>query len=418
MNSYRNKKGMAILLLLLYTILLISTAGCNPLSRPTYAEPAESVDERLVAANTAFAFNLLQVLRNETPNENLFISPASISLALAMTYNGAAGDTAAAMAEVLQWNGMSQEEINGAFADLYTILQNPDPKVELAIANSLWARKGVEFYESFLQKNRDYYQAEVATLDFDSPDAATTINRWVEKQTKGRIKDMVEPPIDPLTVLYLINAIYFKAEWSVPFNPRQTMDLPFNLPDGSSKEHPFMLRSGQFQHLTGDGFRAVAIPYGKTKRLSMYIFLPDEELNLEIFYNQLTPENWNLWLQSFRETEGSVGLPRFAFEYEASLNKALKSLGMGVAFDEDLADFSTMRSVSPTIYIGNVKHKTFIEVNEKGTEAAAATKVEMKTKSTAPLESFSMVMNRPFSFSIVDNKTNSILFIGSVNNPE
>lgn len=408
------KRAALIALLLVFTALLPLAAGCHPGGEPAYAEPADYVDPRLVEANTDFAFDLFHTLLRETPGNNLFISPASVSLALAMTYNGAAGDTAAAMAEVLRFGEMELEEINAAFADLRTILQNPDPKVELAIANSLWARQGKEFYEDFLQRNRDYYGAEVAELDFDLPDAAATINRWVERQTAGKITDLIEPPIDPLTVLFLINAIYFKAAWSEPFDPDQTREIPFNLPDGSSKEHQVMFREGQFRCLEQDGFQAVSIPYGKTKRISIYVFLPASGQNLESFYEQLTPEAWDSWMDLFQETEAYIGLPRFKFEYEASLNDALKAMGMEIAFNNSAADFSKMKPVPPRMFIAEVKHKTFVEVNEKGTEAAAATSVEIREES-AP--AFCMIVDRPFFFSIVDNKTGSILFMGSVTDP-
>ncbi len=410
-------KQTAILLLLLYAVMLIGAAGCSLVGGSAYAEPAEYVDPRLVEANTGFAFDLFHALREQAPAENIFISPASVSLALAMTYNGAAGETAEAMGKVLQIQEMSLEEINSAFYDLRTILQNPDPKVKLAIANSLWARQGVDFYQEFLQRNRDFFDAEVEALDFDLPEAAGTINRWVEKQTGGKIKDLIEPPIDPLTVLFLINAIYLKAEWSKSFDPAQTRDIPFYLVDGSSKQHPVMFQEGEFQYLDGDGFQAVNIPYGKNGRIGMYIFLPDPDQSLENFYRQLDSSTWNSWMDSFQQTEGTVGLPRFKFEYESSLNDVLKSLGMEIAFDDTAADFSAMRPVPPRLYIAEVKHKTFVEVNEKGTEAAAATSVEMRLES-APLDQFSMTADRPFFFSIVDQKTSSILFMGSVVDPQ
>jgi len=396
-------------------LLLSSLAGCRDAGDTAFAEPADHVDPRLVQANTAFAINLIHTLRKDETGKNLFISPASVSLALAMTYNGAAGETAAAMSGVLGFQEMNLEEINTAFADLRTILENPDPKVELAIANSLWARQGKVFYEDFLQRNRDYYGAKVETLDFDLPDAVDTINEWVEQQTKGKIKDLLQPPIDPLTVLFLINALYFKADWTDPFDPKQTREIPFYLSDGSSRQHPVMFREGDFSGLVGEDFHAVSLPYGKTERLGMYIFLPDPDQTLDNFYEQLSPARWSDWMKQFQEIEGYVGLPRFKFEYETSLNDALKALGMEIAFKEGVADFSAMKQVPPRLFIAEVKHKTFIEVNEKGTEAAAATSVEIREES-AP--AFNMVMDRPFFFAIVDNKTGSILFMGSVEDPQ
>lgn len=408
------KRAALLALLLLITALLPAAAGCRPEEGSALAAPADYVDPRLIKANTDFALDLFHTLRGEAGEENLFISPASVSLALAMTYNGAAGDTAAAMAGTLRFEGMELEEINAAFADLRTILENPDPKVELAVANSLWARQGKHFHDDFLQRNRDYYGAEVAELDFDLPGAAARINDWVEEQTAGRIKDLVEAPIDPLTVLFLINAIYFKAEWTEPFKPERTREIPFNMPGGEIKEHPVMFREGDFSCLEQEGFQAVSLPYGKTQRLRMYIFLPGPERDLESFYAGLGPEAWGSWMKQFQDMEGVVGLPRFRFEYEASLNDALKAMGMGIAFQAGAADLSGMKPVPPAMFIAEVKHKTFVEVNEKGTEAAAATSVEVRDES-AP--AFYMVVDRPFFFSIVDHKTGSILFMGQVTEP-
>ena len=206
------KKWAALLLLMLLCAVLSGIAGCRSGGKSAYAEPADYVDPQLVQANTAFALDLFHALREEAPGENIFISPASVSLALAMTYNGAAGETAAAMEKVLKLEGMSLEEVNEACADLRTILQNPDPKVELAIANSLWARLGVDFYKDFLQRNSDYYGAKIASLDFDLPDAAATIKKWVEQQTMGENQDLIEPPIDSDTVLFLLNASDLQGE--------------------------------------------------------------------------------------------------------------------------------------------------------------------------------------------------------------
>ena len=420
-------KPVAFILLLLYGMIVTGVAGCSPEEGPAhipegkkvYAQPAEQVDSRLVKGNTAFALDLFLALYREEPEENIFISPASVSLALAMTYNGAVGKTAEAMERVLGFKDMSREEINSAFADLRTILQNPDPKVELALANSLWVRQGEEFYEEFLQQNRDYFDARVETLDFGSREAARVINRWVEGQTNGKIKDLIEPPIDPLTVMFLINAIYLNAEWAESFDPNLTREILFYLPGGAKKEHPVMFRDGTFQYMSGEGFQAVALPYGKNNRIAMYLFLPAPEQTLADFYRQMEGDIWDSWLGSFQESGGTVGLPRFKYEYESSLNDGLQSLGMEIAFDPNHADFSGMRPLPPELFIAEVKHKAFVEVNEEGIEAAAATSVEVGCTSAGPdPERFSMIINRPFFFSIVDQMTGSILFMGSVVEPQ
>jgi serine protease inhibitor len=382
-----------------------------------YAEPAAHVDERLVEGNTVFAFNLFQALLGEAPEGNILISPASVSAALAMTYNGAAGETQKAMAEALQLQGMSLEEINSAFADLLSILQNPDPRVELAVANSLWTRAGEPFHEDFLQRNRDYFRAELAEIDFAAPEAAQTVNDWVKEQTRDKIEEIVEAPIDPRTIMFLINAIYFNGAWTAEFNTDLTREIPFTLPGGKSKDHPVMFQEGEYRYLDGEGFAAARLPYGKNERIGMYVFLPDRDSSLADFYNELNAANWRRWISSFQVREGEIGLPRFKYEYETSLNESLKALGMAVAFKEEEADFSGMRPVPPNLYISEVKHKTFIEANEAGTEAAAATSVEVRVTSMPMDNNFTLIVDRPFFFSIVDTQTGAMLFMGSVTDP-
>ncbi len=383
--------------------------------KESLAAPVEELNQSLVEANNGLGFNLFNILAAAEKEKNLFISPSSIITALAMTYNGADGETRSAMEQTLQLEGMSMDEVNAAFADLLTILQNPDPKVELTAANSLWAREGVDFEEDFLQRNRDYFQAEVAELDFENPDAAETINNWVSDKTRNKIDGIVEPPINPDTILFLINAIYFKGDWSEPFEKELTRDMAFKQPVGEEKEHPIMFRYGSYRYLENELFQAVSLPYGKNERISMYVFLPLPEMDLEQFYADLNPSNWKRWIDSFSSMDGELGLPRFEFEYETSLNDALIALGMGPAFDENAADFSGMRPIPPRLYISEVKHKTFVEVNEEGTEAAAATSVEVGI--TSMPETFYMVVDRPFFFAIADDLTGTILFIGSVFEP-
>jgi len=389
--------------------------GCSLFGSEGLAAPVEELDERLVDANNGFGFNLFSELVGAEPGKNIFISPASVITALAMTYNGADGETKSAMEEAMLLKGMSMDEINSAFADLLTILQNPDPKVELAVANSLWAREGVAFNEDFLKRNEDYFGAEVAELNFDDTGAADTINAWVKEKTRNKIDGIVTPPINPETVLFLINAIYFKGEWSDPFDPDMTRDLAFNLPDGSQKDLPVMFRNDDFRYFETEDFQAVSLPYGKNERVSMYVFLPAVNSSLEELYEEINVVNWKKWIASFGSMEGEVGLPRFKFEYETSLNDTLKNLGMGIAFDDSAADFSGMRPVPPRLVISEVKHKTFVEVNEEGTEAAAVTSVEVGM--TAMPETFSMIIDRPFFFAIADDLTGTILFMGSVTNP-
>lgn len=415
-------RTVCLALLLLTAAALPLLTGCEEadqvgfLPKEAFAEPADFVDLRLVDGNTKFGFNIFRALCEKSPRENIFISPASISMALAMTANGAAGETFRTILKTLQLQDMELIEINRAFADLKSILENPDPEVELAIANSLWSRQGVVLNEEFLQRNQDYFDAEISTLNFNLSDAARTINRWVEKQTRGKIKEIVEDPIDPRTFLFLINALYFYGNWSKEFDVQKTREIPFELPGGNKKKHPVMFQEGTYRYLRGEGFEAVSLPYGENRRVNMTIFLPARESSLASFYRELTPENWADWQLSFKETEGTIGLPRFTVEYEVSLTDILIDLGMECAFDPQSADFSGMRPTPPELFISEVKHKTFVDVHEKGTEAAAVTSVECRVTSVQS-DRFSMIIDRPFFFAIVDQKTGAILFMGSVNEP-
>lgn len=405
-------------LLFLILILLIPLTGCNFFkSAESLAAPAEELDTRLVKANNSLGFNIFHKLQTTDDADNIFISPSSILTALAMTYNGAEGETRSAMEAALQLEGMSRNNVNEAFADLLTILQNPDPDVELAVANSLWSREGIEFNEDFIERSREYFKAEIESLDFDNPGAAEIINNWVKEQTRNTIEKIVEPPINPDTILFLINAIYFKGEWSEQFDPEQTREILFTLPDGSRIEHPVMMQKNDYRYLESDLFQAVSLPYGQNERISMYVFLPAEDVGLDGLYKELDAETWTEWTGSFTSREGEVGLPRFKFEYETSLNETLKALGMENAFDENIADFSGMHPIPPRLYISEVKHKSFIDVNEEGTEAAAVTSVEVEVTSAPETEPFRIIVDRPFFFAIADSMTGSILFMGSVTDP-
>lgn len=378
------------------------------------AAPVEELDGRLVQANNRLGFKIMDELSNGN-SDNIFISPSSILTALAMTYNGAEGETRRAMEKTLGFEEMPLEEINSAFADLLTLLNNPDPQVELALANSLWAREGVDFHRDFLERNSEYYKAEVTEIDFDQDDAADIINSWVKDNTGGKIEDLVESPIDTDSILFLINAIYFKGEWTNKFDPDETRVVPFTLADGSQTDHPLMFKYSSFDYFQSDLFQAVRLPYGENERLGMFIFLPREGVSKEELYRKLQDEPWKKQTEKFYSMEGEIGLPRFQFEYEVSLNDTLESLGMGIAFDQDQADFSRMRPIPPELFISEVKHKSFVEVNEEGTEAAAATSVEIAV--TSMPETFSMIIDRPFIFTIADNMTGTILFMGEVTNP-
>jgi serine protease inhibitor len=366
----------------------------------------------VVEANNDFGFRLFAALVPGPPDENVFISPASIATALAMTYNGAAGETKTAMAEALGVAGVDLDDLNRANESLKDLLENIDAKVQLDIANSLWAREGIEFRDDFLQRNKRYYGAEVRALDFNSPGAVKTINKWVSHHTNGRIKGIIER-IPPTFVLYLINAIYFKGEWKDKFDKGDTRERDFHLADGSTARHPMMSRHGDYPYYRGEGFAGVALPYGDG-RAAMYILLPDEGVTLTELLGRLDAQSWEEWVGGFHEREGLVSIPRFTSEYGVELCDALEQLGMGIALTE-AADFTGMHSEGG-LWIGEVMHKTYVDVNEEGTEAAAATSVGMERAASMD-EPFTFIADRPFFYAIRDNETEAILFMGVLLSP-
>ncbi|MEG4113588.1 MULTISPECIES: serpin family protein [unclassified Microcoleus] len=369
-----------------------------------------NVDARLVAANTKFGFNLFNTLSKQQPNQNIFISPTSVALALSMTYNGVSGETKQEMTKVLEFTGMTPQEINAANQNLQNSLQKNDPNVQVLIANSLWAKQGFSLKPEFLQINQEYYNANLTEIDFTSPQAPSIINKWVSQKTQGKIDQIVEEiSLDP--VLFLIDAIYFKGNWQTPFDKSQTANKTFYLTDSSSKQHLMMSQSGFYRCYATDTFQAVSLPYGKKGALSMYIFLPNSNTNLATFSQQLTAENWNKWMQEFRERNCIIEIPRFTIEYKVELKSTLIALGMAGIFEPSKDEFSLMTDVN--VAVDSVKHKTFVEVNEEGTEAAAVTSVELIR--SLPFE---MNVNRPFFCAIQDDTTRTILFMGTILDPQ
>ena len=382
-------------------------------------EPAVgSTDNSIITANVQFGFNLFDEICKTEQDKNIFISPFSISVALAMTLNGAAGETEQAMTNTLQLQGLDSEAINVGYAGLRQTLLTADPKVTLTIANSLWARQGIPFKQDFLQRNTQFFGAEISTLDFDDPNASKTINKWVDTKTKGKIQKIVDDQIDPLTVLFLINAIYFKGTWQEEFDPSETREDPFHLANGDVKQVPMMRQQHWYPYYRGENFQAISLAYGDGQ-MRMYIFLPDRESDLDTFLENLNAESWENWMSQFHGQDVSLVMPKFKLEYKKELKDTLKALGMDIAFDEDHADFSRMAPLEKLIgnlYIKKVLHKTFVEVNEGGTEAAAVTSVEVTRHSARP-PPIPFVVDRPFFFAIRDHQTKTVLFVGVVVDP-
>jgi serine protease inhibitor len=411
--------GCAVWLAVIAVLSLAACACGHDFAAPSSASdvaPSE-VDDRLVAADNEFGFRLFSELVSDGLDENVFVSPMSVAFALSMTLNGAAGETYREMSRVLRVEDLGIEEINEANAGLLQALSQADPKVEISVANSLWAKKDIPFVDGFLQANESYYGAQVTTLDLEHPDAVNRINDWAGEATRDRIPEVIDE-IPEEAVLFLIDAVHLKGRWTRLFREKLTQPGSFTLLNGAAKTVSMMHRRGEWDYLSGDGFQAIRLPYGGG-RLGMLIFLPERDSSLDEFLSVLSssPDIWTTWLSRFETQSGDVALPRFRVEYEADLAAVLARMGMDVAFRENEADFSRM--VRGLVWIGEVRHKTFAKIDEQGTEAAASTVVDIHLAAEEKLTAkwFSMVIDRPFFFAIQDNETGAILFLGAVVEP-
>ncbi|MEE4311061.1 MAG: serpin family protein, partial [candidate division KSB1 bacterium] len=307
-----------------------------------------------------------------------------------------------------------QEEINESYRSLLELLGSMDPKVIFDIANSIWYRQGYSVEQDFLTVNRDYFDAQVQALDFASASAPDIINRWVNDSTNGKIKKMLsEIPGD--AVMYLINAIYFKGIWSNEFEKKMTRDDEFITLSGERIPCRMMHLKEHFKYFETDQFQAIDMPYGYGD-FSMTILLPQAGVDINDFISNISSDDWNMWMPRFSSQEGTIEMPKFTMEYESSLNDVLKSLGMAIAFTPGEANFSKINKEN-NLFISNVKHKSYVKVDEEGTEAAAATSVEISLTSVRSTD-FYMRVDRPFVFAIRENRSQTILFIGKMMQPE
>jgi serpin B len=369
----------------------------------------------LVSADTGFAFGLLKELAKEQPAKNVFISPYSISTLLQVVCNGAAGSTRDQMAQVLGTSGLEAAALNQAHKDLDASVSSAGTNVALNIANAIWYSVGIEVKPAFASLNKEFYGSTMDTLDFAGPGAGGIVNAWAEKNTSGRIKNIVPARLPGDTRMLLANAIYFKGSWDRKFDSKATKARAFHLIEGGQKQVPMMQQSGEFEYQEGNGCQVVRLPYAG-RRLGMYVLLPDPGSDANKLLASLNDHSWqDQFLRQLRSRKGSVALPRFKLEYGAELKQPLQAMGLSLPFSRG-ADFSGM-SASP-LYLSSVRHKSFVEVNEEGTEAAAATVGIMSLAMARPLAPpFEMVVDRPFLFVIADNLTRAILFMGVVFEP-
>lgn len=395
---------------------LLPLGACTTSTTGPAAEPLQSLPRNLTApersvigSSNDFAFDLFREVNAAETEENVFVSPLSVSMALGMTMNGAAGQTRDEMRSTLRFGDLSQPEINGAYRGLIDLLQNLDPTVEMGIANSVWYRQEFPFDQPFFDTVGNAFDAKVAALDFNARSATTTINDWVNERTRGRIPTIIDE-ISADAVMFLINAIYFKGSWRQEFDPADTRDAPFTGLDGSTTRVRMMSTSASVRTGGTPDYQVIDLPYGNGA-YSITILLPGIDRNVNDVIAGLDGNDWSALVAGLGQPhELPIAMPRFRLEYEKVLNETLAALGMPTAFT-DLADFSGMSATAgQDLSLSEVKHKSFIEVNEEGTEAAAVTSVGVVVTSM-PME---LRVDRPFLFAIRERFSGTILFLGKI----
>ncbi len=378
--------------------------------------PLTAQEKELINAGNAFSYEIFRHISASEGNENIIISPLSISMALGMALNGSAGETREAMKKTLGVSALELEQINKSYQSLIKLLVNLDPKVKMKIANSIWSDKGFPMLPLFLERLKTYFNATAQELDFRDPASADIINNWVKKNTNGKIEKIVEA-IPGGIVAFLINAVYFKGDWLYQFNPGKTEKQDFTLASGSTVKVNMMQQEAEVAYYRSEDVTMVELPYGNSL-YRMTILLPapsSQPLSLNQFINKhLNQASMRKWIDNLEKTEDVIiKMPKFDFNYKKTLNGILKTMGMGIAFSPRKANFSNMSPAQ--IFISKVKHKAAITVDEKGTEAAAVTSVSIGITSVQPNPK--IVLNRPFVFLIREKVSGTILFMGQVYNP-
>jgi serine protease inhibitor len=374
-----------------------------------------TIERKLVTAINGLAFRVFSQLSGRGKTRNLFISPLSLTIAMALLHNGADASTKQELSRLLGIQDIPLDRVNTAYAALLGRLEQRSNRrsqqSHLSIANSLWARPGLRFKPEFIQSSQKFYSTEVFNLDFTESDNLSIVNDWIDRQTNGKIKEIVSSgDLSANTVLILLNAIYFKGVWKQQFNRADTKEDRFIVSDNKFKLHPMMSQSGTYEYFHNQEFQAIALPYSESD-ISTIVFLPDEHHTLADFLKCLNFEKFQEWRSQFFRIQGDLVLPRFTIECEESLMDVFKTLGLEIALSGN-ANYQNITDES--ISISDIKHKALIEVNEEGTEASAATGVMMQRSLR---QKFSMVVNRPFFCIMRDERTGVILFMGAVWEP-
>lgn len=373
-----------------------------------------SSEAKMVKSDQQFAFEFFANVFNEEAadkDDNFVVSPLSLSMALAMTWNGADGETKQAMQKVLRLDGYSDEEVNEYYKKLREALLKTDPSTKLAIANSIWTNKNVVIDSDFIKVNQDYFNSVVKSVDFADSKTVNELNQWAAENTNNLIDHVIDET-DPMALMYLMNAIYFKGVWTSEFDAKNTTKKPFFYMNGKSKNVDMMHQKTDFNYTENQLLQMVELPYGN-QAFSMLVLLPKEgKMLADIISDLQKGDSWTALASGLRKSDVDLYLPKFKTEYSKRLNDALINMGMGIAFDPSRADFSRMSDHDA--FISFVDQFTYISTDEVGTEAAAVTVVGIEFTSYQPPRTVTFNANRPFIYIIQENSTGSILFMGAV----
>lgn len=412
LNEERGMKNNLSLTILAILIMINNDCSNEENTPDPVLRTLTSQEHTLVKASNDFGWRLFTEVAASTSNKNIFISPLSVSSALGMANNGATDDTLANMTDTLGLKDLTNQETNEAYKNLISLLLTLDPEVKINIANSIWYRDVFAVESEFINTNKIYFDAEVNALDFDNDNAADTINSWVYSKTNGLIDTIVKSPLKSVSVMYLINAIYFKGDWANKFEKTETADETFHGYMQDTIIKMMHLNNISLPYVENDLFQAVDLPY-VNGHFRMMVILPQPEVNIDQLLSELNTTFWSQLTDSLTNITMNLALPKFTFNYSSNLNEVLKTLGMGIAFDCELAQFTRINKDIP-ICITNVEHKSFIEVDEEGTKAAAATSVEMGVTAAPP--SYPMRVDRPFIIILHDTHSQAVLFAGKILN--
>ena len=417
-----NQMNLKITTLIFVTIAaILSSASCEKGNSDLDKELPDPIkielrgsEAEMVKSDQQFAIEFFANVFNEEAAEldkNFMISPLSLSMALAMTWNGADGETKAVMQKVLKLDGYTDQEVNEYYEKLREALLKTDPSTKLAIANSIWTNKNIKIKDDFIRLNNEYFNSTVESVDFSDANSVKLMNKWAADNTNNLITHVLDKT-NPNALMYLMNALYFKGIWTSEFNSRNTSSKPFYSEDGQTKNVDMMHQKSSFNYNENQTMQIVELPYGN-QAFSMIVLLPKEGNKLADVTQELQNSNsWGNLVSGLRSTQVDLYLPKFKTEYSRVLNDVLEKMGMGIAFEPGAADFSRMTDADA--FISFVEQFTYINTDEVGTEAAAVTVVGIELTSYQPDRTATFNANRPFIYIIRENSTGSILFMGAV----